>query len=38
MKRRFLAIIVAPLLLLNFVVVSWGDQALPKKKQTVLGL
>jgi rhodanese-related sulfurtransferase len=38
MKRRLLALFIVPFLLLNFVVVSWADQALPEKKQTVLGL
>jgi rhodanese-related sulfurtransferase len=38
MKRRLLTLFIVPFLLLNFVVVSWADQALPEKKQTVLGL
>lgn len=38
MKKRLLALLVVPLLLLNFAVVSWADMNLPKKKQTDLGL
>jgi rhodanese-related sulfurtransferase len=38
MKKRLLTLLVVPLLLLNFAVVSWADTTLPKKKQTDLGL
>ena len=38
MKKRLLILLVVPLLILNFAVVSWADSTLPKKKQTDLGL
>jgi len=38
MRKRLLALLVVPLLLLNFLVNSWADTTLPKKKQTDLGL
>ncbi len=38
MNRRLILSLVAPLLFLSFVTVSWADKALPEKKQTELGL
>lgn len=38
MKKRLLVLLVVPLLLLSFAVVSWAGTTLPKKKQTDLSL
>ncbi len=38
MKKKLLALLIVPLLLLSFSMASWADTALPKKKQTSLGL
>jgi rhodanese-related sulfurtransferase len=38
MKKRLLALLVVPLLILSFAVASWSDTTLPRKKQTDLGL
>lgn len=38
MKKRLLILLVVPFLLLSFSIASWADTALPKNKQTDLGL
>ncbi len=38
MEKRSLQLLLVPLFVMSLVVVSWADVALPKKKQTDLGL